>query len=401
MILDPFFGQIKKQFVDKLPFVAYRKPNTSDLKGMLQRDDMLHSTVDFIESGFVFAPFDNRNGAFLIPLKHSELLSVPIDKDDVSEDDIGFQKTITDINNSNQQAAKLFHIHNIEKGIEAIKKDSFSKVVLSRQEIIETIEPNPIEIFKRLLHRYPTAFVSIWFHPKVGLWLGATPETLLTLRGNQLKTMALAGTKAFEGSTDVVWKEKEKEEQQIVTDFIVERLRKSFGSNQSSVVSPQSAVGSSDTLDVNINVSEPKTIKAGNLLHLQTEISIRLNPEKSALKPILSALHPTPAVCGYPKEKAKAYILENEGYDREFYSGFMGELHLKENISRNHNRRNVENNAYNIQKSVSNLYVNLRCMQIKDQNIIIYVGGGITKDSDPTAEWEETIHKSQVIKSVL
>ena len=79
----------------------------------------------------------------------------------------------------------------------------------------------------------------------------------------------------------------------------------------------------------------------------------------------------------------------------------MGELHLKETKSRNTNRRNVENNAYRVQKSVSDLYVNLRCMQIKNQNVLLYVGGGITKDSNAEAEWEETVHKSKIIKSVI
>ncbi|MGC1633197.1 MAG: chorismate-binding protein, partial [Gelidibacter sp.] len=183
-----------------------------------------------------------------------------------------------------------------------------------------------------------------------------------------------------------------------------------------SVISPQSsavtiptvskavddqAVGSFQLSNDVIKVTGPKTVKAGNLLHLQTEISMYLKPEASALKPILEALHPTPAVCGFPKEKAKAYIIQNEGYPREFYSGFMGELHLKETLKRNTNRRNVENNAYNVQKSVSSLYVNLRCMQIKNQNIYIYVGGGITKDSNAEAEWQETVHKSQIIKTVI
>ena len=393
MPLDQFFEQIEKQLDAKLPFVAYRKPNTSELKAMLQADDTLHVISDFTESGFVFAPFDSREDAFLIPLNHSEVLSAPFDHKDFSEDEINFQDTISNSINSIQQADKQSHIKRVEKGIEAIKENCFSKVVLSRREVIEKVETNPIAIFKRLLQRYPTAFVSIWYHPKVGLWLGATPETLLSVSGNQLKTMSLAGTQAFEGSEDVVWKEKEKEEQQIVTHFIVESLR--------SVISPQSSVGSSQVSNDSIKVSGPKTVKAGNLLHLQTEISMHLKPETSALKPILEALHPTPAVCGFPKEKAKAYIIENEGYPREFYSGFMGELHLKETLKRNINRRNVENNAYNVQKSVSNLYVNLRCMQIKNQNIFIYVGGGITKDSNAEAEWQETVHKSQIIKSVL
>ncbi|HUH28694.1 chorismate-binding protein [Gelidibacter sp.] len=384
--MDHFFEQIKKQYHDQLPFVVYKKPNASELKRMFQNNDALQIVVDYTESGFVFAPFDSRQDAFILPLEHAEFISVEFDEKDFSEGKIGDLKT-TGITNRNNDSQMLSHIKKVAYGIAAIKTGCFSKVVLSRRERVENVETHPIEIFKRLLQRYPTAFVYCWYHPKVGLWLGATPETLLSVRGIQLKTMSLAGTQAFEGTTEVVWKEKEKEEQQIVTDFIVESLRESLGNRLSY----------SDVM----RVSEQKTVKAGNLLHLQTEISMQLSPETRTLKPILEALHPTPAVCGFPKEKAKAYIIENEGYPREFYAGFMGELHLKETIARNPNRRNVENNAYRAQKSISDLYVNLRCMKMQDQNVFVYVGGGITKDSDPLAEWEETVHKSKVIKSVL
>lgn len=384
--MDHFFEQIKKQYHDQLPFVVYKKPNASELKRMFQNNDALQIVVDYTESGFVFAPFDSRQDAFILPLEHAEFIAVEFDEKDFSEGKIGDLKT-TGITNRNNDSQMLSHIKKVAYGIAAIKTGCFSKVVLSRRERVENVETHPIEIFKRLLQRYPTAFVYCWYHPKVGLWLGATPETLLSVRGIQLKTMSLAGTQAFEGTTEVVWKEKEKEEQQIVTDFIVESLRESLGNRLSY----------SDVM----RVSEQKTVKAGNLLHLQTEISMQLSPETRTLKPILEALHPTPAVCGFPKEKAKAYIIENEGYPREFYAGFMGELHLKETIARNPNRRNVENNAYRAQKSISDLYVNLRCMKMQDQNVFVYVGGGITKDSDPLAEWEETVHKSKVIKSVL
>ena len=70
-------------------------------------------------------------------------------------------------------------------------------------------------------------------------------------------------------------------------------------------------------------------------------------------------------------------------------------------VSRNTNSRNVENNAYASIKTVSNLFVNLRCMQISNQEAIIYVGGGITKDSNVEAEWEETVQKALVMKKVL
>jgi isochorismate synthase len=210
--------------------------------------------------------------------------------------------------------------------------------------------------------------------------LGATPETLIQVEGSRFKTMALAGTQKYEGTVDVTWQNKEKEEQQFVTDFIVSSLQASVSS---------------------IQVSETKTIQAGNVLHLQTSISGILNFKLINLKQVLEALHPTPAVCGLPKESSMQFIINNENYNREFYTGFLGELNFQEKTTRNTNRRNVENNAYSSIKNVSNLYVNLRCMQISNNNALIYIGGGITKDSNPEAEWKETVTKAEVMKKVL
>lgn len=135
-------------------------------------------------------------------------------------------------------------------------------------------------------------------------------------------------------------------------------------------------------------------------MHLRSKISGVLNPE-NGLRVIIQKLHPTPAVCGLPKDVTFRFILDNEAYNREFYTGFFGELNLKQSKTRNTNRRNVENNAYASVKNVSHLFVNLRCLQIKDNQALIYVGGGITKDSDPELEWEETVAKSKTVKNLL
>ena len=79
----------------------------------------------------------------------------------------------------------------------------------------------------------------------------------------------------------------------------------------------------------------------------------------------------------------------------------MGELNFKEEQFRSGNRRNKENQAYKTIKNTSSLYVNLRCMQIKQDKAYIYVGGGITKDSIPNKEWEETVAKSKTMLKVL
>ena len=101
---------------------------------------------------------------------------------------------------------------------------------------------------------------------------------------------------------------------------------------------------------------------------------------------LIRALHPTPAVCGLPRVKANNFILKNENYKRTFYTGFLGELNLKDSES-------------NVQ--YSQLYVNLRCMEVDENKASIFVGGGITKDSNAEKEWEETVFKTKTMKRVL
>ncbi|MBU2940494.1 chorismate-binding protein [Lacinutrix sp. C3R15] len=367
-----FIEEIQQHFNRALPFVVYRKPNRLEVYAMLQKDEKLHIIQDYTESGFVFSPFDAKEQAVLIPSNSSEVLK--------TDDVISFTTEASSIHKNTSEKNKEAHVQLVQKGIDAIKNKDLQKVVLSRCETQELTEENPLKIFKNLLQKYATAFVYCWYHPQVGLWLGATPETLLKVQGNRFSTMALAGTQIYSGTEDVVWQNKEKEEQQIVTDFVVNSL--SF------------AVKS-------INVSQVETVRAGSLLHLKTAISGTLNKELFSFKQLLSSLHPTPAVCGFPKESAKQFIIKNENYKRGFYAGFLGELNIKETKSRNTNRRNVENNAYASIKTVSNLYVNLRCMQLTNKQALIYVGGGITKDSIAENEWEETVNKTQTIKAVL
>ena len=372
MTSEDFFEPIIKQFQNKLPFVVYRKPNESEVKALLQKDSTLHITKDFTQTGFVFAPFDDKEDAVLIPFSKSEYSTI-----DVA---IHARIGIHSISENNFFEDKEHHIDLVQKAIQKTDSGLFEKVVVSRQEAVTMEDSNPLDTFKRLLKIYPTAFVYCWCHPKVGLWLGASPETLLRIEGNQFTTMALAGTQNYEGALDVEWGNKEKEEQQLVTDFVVNSLEKTVDS---------------------LNVSDVETIKAGNLLHLRTTLTGTLNLKQSNLKQLLCNLHPTPAVCGQPKEMAMQFILENENYNREFYTGFLGELNMKQKISRNSNRENIENIAYSVVKNVTNLYVNLRCMQFKNNEALIYVGGGITKDSVPEDEWQETVSKTLVMKKAL
>ena len=352
--MNHFFSKIKQHYNQNLPFVIYSKPNTLSIFGLLQQNDILYKITDYSEKGFVFASFDEKQ-LILIPENQSEIIWVDKEKtvfESIEIDDLNFDFE-----------AKTDYENLVSKGIQAIKNDEFKKVVLSRNEVVELSDFDFITTFQHLVQLYPTTFCYCFFHPEIGFWMGATPEQLLKANGNIFETTALAGTQKANVEAEILWHQKEKDEQQYVTDFIVKRLREVA----SSVV-----------------VTEPYSIKAGSIWHIKTDISGILN-DNSTLEEVIDTLHPTPAVCGLPKKKTKAFILENENYDRTFYTGFLGELNSS-----------FANNIIS-----SDLFVNLRSMQIKENKAILYMGCGITKESIPEKEWEESMNKSMTMKRVL
>lgn len=352
--MNDFFSKIKKHYEKHLPFVMYSKPNSINVFGLLQQNDTLYKISNYKEKGFVFASFDEKQ-LILIPEEESVIITT-------EQEEFSFEVVeIEDL--SFDENAKTQYKDLVSKGIEAIKNEEFKKVVLSRSEKVDLDEFDFIATFQHLTQLYPTTFSYCFFHPQIGFWMGATPEQLLKANGNVFETTALAGTQKADLETEILWQQKEKDEQQYVTDFIVKRLREVAAS---------------------VNVTEPYSLRAGSIWHIKTDISGVLK-DNSTLEEVIGTLHPTPAVCGLPKKKAKAFIIENENYDRTFYTGFLGEL----------------NSSFAGSDISSDLFVNLRSMQIQDRKAILYMGCGITKESVPEHEWEESVNKSMTMKRVL
>ncbi len=377
MNAEDFIAHLEKSLADKTPFVAYRKGTSTEatqytLQSFFQQDRQVYTTTDYAASGFVMTPFDETvSKPLLIPADKATQITAVLKKELLPEAPIP-QKL------QPKYTLKEEHLNLVKKGVQAITAGQFKKVVLSQKFSINTNQ-KPIAIFQRLLKKYPAAFVYCWFHPKIGLWLGATPETLVKITGHNLKTMALAGTKPMVLNQLPHWTPKEKKEQQYVTTYIKQILTQ---------YSPY------------ITVNGPTDVQAGKLWHLKSTLSTRLTAKEDAAK-IIQALHPTPAVCGLPKNEAKNFILNHENYNRTFYTGFLGELNIEEKNIRKANRRSIEQQAYTQQQKQTELFVNLRCMQLKENNAIIYAGGGIVQDSDPENEWEEIVNKSQTMAAVL
>lgn len=363
------------QLEAKLPFVVYRQPKSTRLQAFFMKDASSIS-VDFNQAGFCFFPFDDTQKNYFFPLLNADYFSTQIVKNDINtlfnESDTSLKETLEN------ETEKRSYIQLLAESIHFLKQGDYQKIVLSRPIRFPYKAQNAMQTFQRLLYCYKEAMVYIWYHPKEGIWMGASPETLVQYRSSQLKTMALAGTRKFQEKEDVLWQEKEKEEQELVSQYIQKKL---------------SAYTS------HLKISETYNKQAGNLVHLNTDISARIQP--SALKKVILDLHPTPAVCGLPTEKAKRYILENEAYDREFYAGFLGEINLPKERNRATSKRNQEALAIKHRTNETHLYVNLRCMKIENDTGQLFVGGGVTAASNPTDEWIETREKSQTLLNVL
>jgi isochorismate synthase len=253
----------------------------------------------------------------------------------------------------------------VTKAVDTIRKGGVQKVVTSRSEARKLPDDyDLLALFERLAAKLESAFVTLIFLPGEGAWLVGTPETLLSTVNNTVSTVALAGTQWLEDTSDlrsVGWPDKLIEEQAIVSSDIRKILQ---------------SVGILDFQE-----QGPRTVRAANLVHLQSKFLATFQSDfDQKLEALLIALHPTSAVCGMPKKAAFDFIGKNEGYDRSYYTGFIGPVNFD---------------------GGTDLYVNLRTAQIIGNTAFLYVGGGIVENSVPLVEWQETVEKTKSIGSIL
>ena len=384
--------------INHLPVALWRYPN----------DDTYHAIVDLsgevqargidlsdLPPGFVFSPFVNQKEDGMLFIKADLYFSAEGWQIDDTDAQIPVNETLnnrkkvnshlffdtyhallagyreyhpkwfTPATNSDSALDQSAFCQLVDSAISYLNNSDLEKIVVSR--IAEQSLPNgfdPVETIIRLGERYSHAFVSLVAIPGVGTWIGATPERLLTTSENSLTTVALAGTQAKPTNLPlktVSWGAKEIREQALVSDYIRAFFQK---------------VGAEWDED------GPQTVSAGNVVHLQTTFRAKVDQDQQVtlVNQVFDHLHPTSAVCGMPKEQALDFILEHEMYDRSFYSGFLGPIRLD---------------------GLCQLFVNLRCMQLNEDKARLYVGAGITAESIPQAEWQETVLKSQTLLSVL
>jgi isochorismate synthase len=339
--------------------VFYRLPNQTKVNCLIGEAKKVNSIGEVLnETGFAFLPASNSKGCtpyFIVAemenvLEDFETLDVP----NIAWAANSKAPVITSHSHYLQQAKSM---------IDEMKAHKLEKAILSRIKKYETLHFNPLQTFKKLCTKYPSVMVYWVTIPDEGTWLGATPETLIKVDNGIAQTEALAGTQADNGMPleKVEWGTKEQEEQQIVADNIRLLIGGYFP-------------------DAVLETEGPITFYTGVLLHLITRFKWHTQLNTPAIESFIKALHPTPAIVGQPRQAALKLISNLETHDRAYYTGLLGPINPNE---------------------VTHLFVNLRCMQAFDGFVALYLGGGLTGNSDPDAEWLETELKAKTLLSVL
>jgi isochorismate synthase len=373
-------------FDNKLSIAIWRLPNKTIKHVILSQENKLIKKdfpVEDLPEGFIFAPFDKEKERIFLPADFSfsienQELKAPENstenrsqawlKESLQRNYLTGNPKIYYANSTKTETAQVDFENLVARCVSEIEKGSFEKVVPSRtKQISLPSDFNVIDSFQKLCSTYPNALISFVSLPGIGSWLGATPEVLVSVENkNIFKTVALAGTKPFDEAINiksVAWTQKEIEEQALVERYIISCFKK-----------------------IRLREYEehgPKTVVAGNLMHLKSEFTVDMNatnfPQLGSI--MLQLLHPTSAVCGMPLDATFDFLKSNEGYDREFYSGYLGPVNFNNNI---------------------NIFVNLRCMQLLlNDKAICYAGAGTTIDSVPEDEWLETELKLNTLLNVL
>ena len=256
-----------------------------------------------------------------------------------------------------QSTVRERYIGGIASVIERLRIDG-GKTVICRQICGRFNDFDFEAIVDEYFKLFPGMFCFCFYHPASGFWMGASPELLLSSRHGlrHADTRALAGTRR--SGESMPWSEKNIAEHNIVVAEMCRRI---------------------DELGLSSSQGERYNFAYGEIEHLCTPIGIDGDIDNISIDRIISAIHPTPAVGGYPLQKALSEISNIECWPRNCYGGYISVC----------------------DSQATTVYVMLRCVHFSTTHWAIYTGSGITQDSDPDDEWRETEAKAQPLRSLL
>ncbi len=237
----------------------------------------------------------------------------------------------------------------VERAIHKINNSEITKIVLSKTATLKLTTPlTPIQLYVQMAAKYPDSYLFA-----MGNWVGASPELVVSLKGNSLVSHPLAGTSSLTNASKLLLSQKDQREHQIVVTQIINRLSK---------------------LRINIPKQPiPTVTRYGRIVHLASKISFTLNPLLRLTSIELAArIAPTAAVCGDPLDRALGYIKSEEFSDRGFFGGLAG---------------------YQKNQGDGSWVLNIRAIELSEREVTMRAGVGIISESDPKQENAEANSK--------
>ncbi len=260
----------------------------------------------------------------------------------------------------------------IKKSLDSIRVNGLKKIVLARQSLLEfEAEIDSLNLISRLKENAIGSFMFLFQFDSISTFLGATPELLYRREDDRITTEAIAGTR-LRGSTEesdfnleneLLHSDKDVREQQYVVNSIRASLNELCVQNNNST---------------NPGSSKRSVLKLSQVQHLITKFQGKLK-NKITDSSILSSLHPTPAVGGYPRAEALKEISSLEQFDRGWYAGPVGW----------------------ISSNSAEFAVAIRSGLVQKNNLYLYSGAGILDGSKATDEWNEIENKISSFISIL
>lgn len=243
------------------------------------------------------------------------------------------------------------------------------KVVLARQvELFADQDVDPGAVAERLRHLHPFAHVFNIPVPQGGSLVGASPELLVSKRGGTVRSHPLAGSahRSRDLTTDAENAERLSRSEKDLREhaYVVEAIADTLAPYCSRLQVPR----------------EPSLVGTCTMWHLGTFIDGDLRDPQTPVVELAAALHPTPAICGYPTEAAQRRIHDLEGFDRGYYAGAVG---------------------WTDEHGDGEWAVAIRCAHVEGTRVLAYAGAGIVAGSDPVSEVAETAGKMRAFASAL
>ncbi len=264
------------------------------------------------------------------------------------------------------QMAEEFKL-SVASALDSIKASHFQKLVLANAlDLTSHQDFSIINCLNNLRHYHPDCYIFAVNNGKNNCFIGASPERLISITNKQLVTDALAGSSP-RGKTKIedhylaqklLKSSKERREHQVVIEFIIQRLL---------------------TLGLTPQISPLKVLRLSNIQHLWTPIYTQLKPHIHPLE-VVSRLHPTPAVSGFPTEITCPEIKRYENFERGFYAAPLGWIDYDGN---------------------SEFIVGIRSALISGNHARLYAGAGIVEGSEPDKEFAEIKLKFQGLLKAL